>query len=264
MEKNHYSKFRKKTNILLTAEHASPRIPKRYRNLGLSKKDCQGAKDLYDPGSLSVMRILEKESRASYLHSNISRLVIDCNRALDGKNNNKNTFHSGAMKKEILVERGGREDLVGIPSNQFSSEKGFIQEEKRRHEKFSMPYQEEGKKIIEKIKRFHGRAIIISIHSFYPVYNGNKRMVDIGILYDNSRKIGKKAIRYLRERTDLVVGDNSPWKMSDADGGAFGKMQGCQGVELLAFDINNKNLKTKKGVKKVSRLILEVMDRITE
>jgi predicted N-formylglutamate amidohydrolase len=260
MEKNHYLKSRKKSYILLTAEHASPRIPSGYRNLGLSRSERQGAKDLYDPGSLAVLRILEKKLDASYLYANISRLVIDCNRILDGKNRGKNTFHSGALKKQLLTDCGDGEKTITIPGNSFADEKKFLQEEKIRYGKYADPYKEAGCLLTDKILKIHQKALIVMIHSFFPVYNGEKRKVDIGVLYDKSKKIGLKVVRSLRKNTTLNIGDNRPWKMSDADGGIFGHLQGKDEVGLLAFDINNKHLKSKKDIEKIAKLIYQALN----
>lgn len=262
MAKNHYLKLRKNSSILLTAEHASGRIPKEYKNLGLSRKERLGAKDLNDPGSLAVLRILEKGWGASYLYSNISRLVIDCNRVLDGKSKNKNTFHSGALKKQLLTDFGEGEKIITIPGNDISDEKEFLKEERKRYEKYAVPYKKAGYHATDQILKTNEKVLIVMIHSFFPVYNGDKRKVDIGVLYDKSQKAGKKVVRVLRKNSSLNIGDNSPWKMSDVDGGIFGKLQEKKGVKLIAFDINNKHLRTKKDIQKIARLLLEAIKEI--
>ncbi|MFA5994711.1 MAG: N-formylglutamate amidohydrolase [Parcubacteria group bacterium] len=261
MSKNHYQKLRKNSPFLLTAEHASARIPREYARLGLDQECRQGAKDLFDPGSLAVLRILENKLAASYLYSNISRLVVDYNRVLDGRNKKQNTFHSGAMKKELLVEKNGQEKVVTIPANSFSDEQDFSSEERKRYMKYVIEYREDGIRMLSRIKDKHKKAIIISIHSFFPIYNGDKRKVDIGVLYDKSQKIGKQIVMSLQKNTKLNIGDNAPWKMSDVDGGIFGHLQG-RNVELVAFDINNKHLKSQNDIEKISKLIYQAIKNL--
>lgn len=92
------------------------------------------------------------------------------------------------------------------------------------------------------------------IHSFFPVYNGDVRKVDMGVLYDKSKNVSKKIIKNLRKNTDLKIGDNNPWKMKDIDG-IFSGLKKEDGIEIVAFDINNKHLRNKKDINKIALLI---------
>lgn len=255
MTKNHYYKLRKNSKILLTCEHSSKRIPIRYKNLGLSREILDGAKDLYDPGALEVFRMLEKKMKSNYLYSNVSRLVIDYNRIINGKNNKKNNFHACALKTNLLTEIKGREQMVDIPSNIFKNNKTAKSEEKKRFNEFVLPYLEDGKKILGEINGFEKKYIIM-IHSFFPVYNANVRKVDIGVLYDKSKNVSRKIIKNLRKNTELEIGDNSPWKMTDVDG-IFSSLEKEGEVEIVAFDINNKHLKSAKDIREIALLIYE-------
>ncbi|HCU01969.1 TPA: hypothetical protein DIC62_04225 [Candidatus Nomurabacteria bacterium] len=253
MTKNHYSRLRKNSNVLLTCEHASRRIPAKYKNLGLSKEILNGAKDLYDPGSIEVFRILEGKLKSNYLYSNVSRLVVDYNRMIDGANNKKNTFHASVLKTNLLTEIINGEQIVDIPINYFGNNKDFSREEKNRFTEYVSPYLEDGKKILSKINGFEKKYIIM-IHSFFPTYNGDVRKVDIGVLYSKSKNISKKIIKNLRKNTNLKIGDNSPWKMTDVDG-IFSGLEKEEEIEIIAFDINNKHLKNKKDINKIAILI---------
>lgn len=250
---NHYSKFKKDSNILITCEHSSKRIPREYKNLGLKKNILLGAKDLYDPGSLEVFKILSKKLKSNYIYSNVSRLVIDYNRMIGGKNINNNTFHSGALKTNLLTEIDRKEELVEIPLNSIKDSKKFKKEEQGRFNRFVLPYLEDSREIIAKMN-INEKRYIVMIHSFFPVYNGKTRKTDIGVLYDKSKGVSKNIIGYLRRNTKLEIGDNSPWKMTDVDG-IFSDLEREEGVELVAFDINNKHLRDKKNIKMISQLL---------
>lgn len=253
MTKNHYFKVRKNSNVLFTCEHASKRMPAKYGSLGLSKEILAGAKDLYDPGAKEVFKILEEKLKSNYLYSNVSRLVVDYNRMLGGINNKKNTFHTSVLKTNLLTEINDKEQIVNIPVNFFKNNKDFIEEEKKRFDEFVVPYLEDGKRILDKISGFEKKYIIM-IHSFFPVYNGEVRKVDIGVLYGKSKNISKKIIKNLRKNINLKIGDNSPWKMTDIDG-IFSGLEKEDGIEIIAFDINNKHLRNKKDINKIALLI---------
>ena len=260
MQKNHYKKLRKNCNIILTCEHASGRIPKEFGRLGLSKKEILGAKDLCDPGALEVLKILEKKLKASYLYSNISRLVVDYNRMIGGLNNSNNSFHAAVLKRDLMTETDGKEKIISIPLNCSYGKKDFVCEEKKRFEKFVAPYLDDAKKIVNKIRGFEKKYIIM-IHSFFPTYNGDVRKVDIGVLYDQSKKISGDIIKNLRKNSTFKIGDNSPWKMTDIDG-IFSKLEKEEDVEIICFDINNRNLRSKKDVVRVSNAIYRALKEV--
>lgn len=262
MPKSHYSRYKKDSNILLTCEHASKRIPKGFKNLGLTRKELNNAKDLYDPGSLDIMKNLQKKINASYIYSNVSRLVIDYNRRMDANNKYKDTFYSCPLKLEVLVEKNGKDELVKIPVNTFASESDFLREEVRRYEEYSKPYAEDGYKIIDKMRKEHDKNYVIMFHSFYPKYNGDIRKIDLAVLYGSSAVLGKKVSKSLRSMTDLNVGDNKPWHFKDADGSVFYKTEDMDDVELIIFEVNNKHLQTKTGVNKITNLIYKSLKEV--
>ena len=262
MQKNHYKKFRKKSNILLTCEHGSKRIPHKFGRLGLNKNDLENSKDWFDLGAFEVMRNLERKLGASYIYSNISRLVVDYNRRLNGKNKNNNKFHSCPMKPELLVERNGKDEIMKIPANNFDSESRFLEEEEKRFHKYVTPYRKDGYELIDKMKIIHEKSYVIMIHSFAPFYNGDKRNVDIGVLHFNFSKSPKKIIKSLKKNTNFIIGDNSPWDVADADGTIFHRVREMNDVQLIVFDINNKNLRNKSGINKISNAVAKSLKEV--
>ncbi len=263
MSKSHYSKYRKKSNILVTCEHASKRIPKEYGLLGLTREDLKNSKDWNDEGSYDVMKNLSEKIGSSYLYSNVSRLFIDCNRKLNPSNKDKDSFYSCPMKTELLVEKDEEEKLIKIPANIYKNKKEFSCEEKKRYKEYVEPYVKDGYKIIEKIRGNHEKSFLIMIHSFFPVYNGDKRKTDIGVLHENS-SVAKKITKSLRKNSNgLKIDENKPYKLADADGAVFYKVQEeMDDVELIVFELNNKNLRTKTGVNKISSLIYKSLKDI--
>jgi predicted N-formylglutamate amidohydrolase len=256
MTKNHFSRFRKKSNILLTCEHASKRIPREYGLLGLTKEQLMNSKDWYDPGSLGIMRGLEKKIGASYIYSDVSRLVIDYNRRIDASNKYENSFHSCPFKRDVLVEIDGEDEVVQIPDNVFTNKKNFLKEERRRFNKYVIPYQKDGLAIANKIIKLHEDGCVFLIHSFYPKYNGYKRTEDIGVLFESSNKKAKKIITSLRKNSSLKIGANKPWSFKDADKSIFYQIEEeMDNVDLIVFDINNKHLQNKRDIKKMVNLI---------
>lgn len=257
VEKNgHQFICRNESNIFLTCEHASQNIPHEYGTLGLSYDDLSHSKDLYDPGSREMTMYLEDQLQSSALYADVSRLVIDYNRRLNALTKHNNTYHSCPLKTELLVEKNGCENMMHIPRNIFASEDDFDQEEKMRYEKYAIPYINTAYNVLDELRNKHKKTYIVQVHSFFPRYNGQDRSVDIGVLYDQAEEPAERIVKYLKGHTSLLVAGNDPWSMKDTDGVVFDQVYDMEDVEVIAFDVNNKHLKTKEGIEKMSQLIL--------
>ena len=58
-------------------------------------------------------------------------------------------------------------------------------------------------------------TVLVSLHSFTPVYAGVARPWHIGALYHHDTKFPPLLLKHLRAEPDLVVGDNEPYAVSD-------------------------------------------------
>ena len=58
-------------------------------------------------------------------------------------------------------------------------------------------------------------TVLVSLHSFTPVYAGIARPWHIGTLYHRDTRLPPLLLKLLRAEADLVVGDNEPYAVSD-------------------------------------------------
>ena len=58
-------------------------------------------------------------------------------------------------------------------------------------------------------------TVLVSLHSFTPVYAGVARPWHIGTLYHRDTRLPPLLLKLLRGESDLVVGDNEPYAVSD-------------------------------------------------
>lgn len=222
----------------------------------MSRYDLKNSKDWYDPGSLELMYRLANEFGASFLSSTVSRLVIDANRRLQTKVSKKDTFYSCALKRDVLVEDEHGERLVPIP---FNRRHYSAIEERRRWNDFVKPYLKRGTEMAQALYRRHGCVLLIQVHSFYVSYNGKIRTVDIDVISDTARPLLENFLSCMHGETSLMIGDNQPWSMKDADGGIFDELQRKEGHIVFGIDVNNKHLKTSSSIKKITRIIANAL-----
>jgi predicted N-formylglutamate amidohydrolase len=179
--------------FLLTSDHYGRLIPRALGDLGLSKSEL--ARHIaWDPGIAGVADALAKHLGAHLIAQRYSRLVIDCNRPPQSPS-------SIPLMSEATV----------IPGNEGLS-RGAA--ETRRRQIFD-PYHRRITEVIDARLRDSIPTVLVSLHSFTPVYSGIARRWHIGTLYHRDTRLPPLLLRLLRSEADLVVGDNEPYAVSD-------------------------------------------------
>ncbi len=179
--------------FVIVCDHASNRLPRQYGDLGLSPEALL-SHIAWDPGALPVSRALSAMLDAPLLWPDASRLIVDCNRDRDAPD-------------LIVAESEGR----AVPGNRDVDE----EERLRRIEAIHVPYHDAVDQVLD--DRFAaGRAtVVVAVHSFTPVYLGRTRPWDIGIVFDDDRRLSDPLIAALKADAALTVGVNEPYSPAD-------------------------------------------------
>ena len=183
-----------KAQFVLTADHAGRRIPKRLGMLGLTAADLD-RHIAWDIGIAGVTEYLSELLDAPAVLQTYSRLVIDCNRT------------PGLPTSIPLIS-----EATPIPGNQTLSP----DDESARRIAIFEPYHAAIGQLLDARAAAGQRTILVAMHSFTPVYLGQRRAVEIGILYNRDPSYPSILLDLLRSGGDLVVGDNEPYSVSDA------------------------------------------------
>jgi predicted N-formylglutamate amidohydrolase len=177
---------------ILVCDHASARIPRRLGTLGLSPRD-QARHVAWDIGAAAVARRLSGILDAPLALPGYSRLVVDCNRPL----HEPDAFAT-------------QSEDVAIAGNLSASE----QEKAERAEAFFWPYHDALHRLVETRTAGDAVPVMVSVHSFTPVYHGERRPWHIGVHYRWDNRGAEHALRLLREDAALHVGDNEPYPLA--------------------------------------------------
>jgi predicted N-formylglutamate amidohydrolase len=179
--------------FLFTCDHYGRRIPRLLGDLGLPESELT-RHIAWDIGIAGVAEALSRQLDAHLVAQRYSRLVIDCNRP-----------PHMASSIQLISE------ATTIPGNE-----GLTREtaEVRRQAIFD-PYHRRIDEIID--QRLHAGLpiVLVSLHSFTPVYAGIARPWHIGTLYHRDTALPPRVLKLLRAEADLVVGDNEPYAVSD-------------------------------------------------
>ena len=189
----------------------------------------------WDPGAAHITRMLAKEFSAPAVVSRFTRLLIDPNRELTSNT----LFRDTADGEPVALNT----DLSAA-------------ERERRVRELYQPYHDAYDEMVAQTD-----AVVVSVHSFTPVYEGETRYVEVGVLHDQQPDLGI-AIRELLQ-TSYRAMDNEPW---DGRGGMMFAPQshatthGRRAVEFeIRQDLATDPVWRQQFVKTVSRVLRTVL-----
>ncbi|MEX3002533.1 N-formylglutamate amidohydrolase [Serratia fonticola] len=180
--------------FLLLCDHAGQAIPKRLGNLGLASGDIDRHIG-WDIGALAVSRLLAQQLDATLIHQHYSRLVIDCNRT-----------------PGIASSIPPLSEVTPIPGNQGIS----AAEAGAREQEIFQPYHQAINHTLAARRANNQPCAVIAMHSFTPVFKGDARPWQVGLLFNRHPQFALLLAELLRAEGDLQVGINEPYAMTDA------------------------------------------------
>jgi predicted N-formylglutamate amidohydrolase len=183
-----------RAGIVLLCDHASNALPNGYGDLGLPP-GALSRHIAYDIGAAWVTRRLAAAMNAPAILSRFSRLLIDPNRGADDP---------------TLVMRLSDGSIV--PGNARIDEN----EVARRRALYWRPYRQACAETVAAMSAAGREAVVISIHSFTPIWRGTARPWKVGVLWDKDPRAAQPLLQALRAEPDLqparsTVGDNEPY-----------------------------------------------------
>ena len=179
--------------FLLTSDHYGRVLPRALGDLGVAESELV-RHIAWDIGIAGVAERLARMLDAHLIAQRYSRRVIDCNRP------------PGLASSIPVIS-----EATAIPRNEGIAEQ---ERDARRREIFEPYHRRIGAAIS---RRIHDKrpTVLISLHSFTPVYAGIARPWHIGTLYHRDPVLPRLLLKHLRAEGDIVVGDNEPYAVSD-------------------------------------------------
>lgn len=200
--------------FVLVCEHASSFIPPNADDLGLSQK-ARLSHAAWDIGALDVAMRLSQRLRAPLVAGAVSRLVYDCNRPLEAPDNIP-----------------ARSEIYDVPGNID------IPQECRqgRYDQIHTPFHDTVTRVMDAAPQ---DAVLVTIHSFTPVYNGEKRAVEIGFLSHSDRRLAQACVTHERERGRFLADLDQPYSASDGVTYTLQKHGDARGIANVMIEVRN-------------------------
>jgi predicted N-formylglutamate amidohydrolase len=200
--------------IVLICEHASNLLPKSMGSLGLSDEDLQ-RHIAYDIGAEGTARILSKLLDAPLILQRYSRLAYDCNRPPES---------DGAMPDlSEVFEIPGNKNL--LPAARLA-----------RTQEIYRPFHRAIEDYLDHRAAKKRQTIIVTLHSFTPIYKGKSRDFDVGFLFDRDNWLANFLIKAFPANKARL---NEPYGPKDGVMHTTGLHAAPRGLKHVMIEIRN-------------------------
>ncbi|MEP2641785.1 N-formylglutamate amidohydrolase [Roseobacter sp.] len=177
------------SGIVLVCEHASHVFPPEFDHLGLTA-DMQRGHAAWDPGAVAVARGMSQQLDAPLVAGAVSRLIYDCNRPPEAPS----AMPDSSEGRDIPGNIGLSDDARAARAAQYY-----------------VPFEAAVRQTMDAADA----QILVTMHSFTPVFKGQQRAVQIGILHDDDTRLADAMLACTKRHTGLVTQRNAPYAPQD-------------------------------------------------
>jgi predicted N-formylglutamate amidohydrolase len=232
------------SDFMLTADHAGKAIPRRLGDLGVAADDLE-RHIAWDIGIAGVTEHLSDALDATAALQTYSRLVIDCNR---------DPSWESAMP--------AISEFTEIPGNLALTEVDRL----ARVMEIFQPYHDTIEKLLAARAMAGRRTVLVAMHSFTPVFKGEPRMIEVGVLYFRKTRLAEIMLELLRAESDLTVGENAPYALTEDSDYSIPFHAARRGLEHVEIEIRQDLIATRAGqiawADRFARLLTAALPRL--
>lgn len=214
-----------RSTAVLVCEHGGRRLPARLAQLGLAEAHLD-KHFMWDIGALDLAREMAARMDAPLIHQPYSRMICDCNRP--------------PSAPDFIPTQG---EGVPVPGNASLSAADVA----ARTAAIWQPYQDTITAFLDARRAARQPTVLVSMHSFTPVFHGKPRSWHIGVLYLRDPVLAPALFDTLAVDLGERVGRNEPYSMSretDYTIPVHGEDRGLPSVEI---EVRNDLIRDARG-----------------
>lgn len=223
--------------VLLVCEHASRQLPARLGTLGLTD-EALISHIAWDPGALAVAEALSGLLDATLIHQRFSRLAYDCNRPPEA---------AGAMPETS--------EIYAIPGNKALSQ----DERDLRTRGLYLPFHAAIDACIAERQARGRETVLVTMHSFTPVYMGLPRAVEVGILHDSDSRLADLMLE--NAKPGPVVRRNEPYGPADGVTHTLIRHGLANGLPNVMIEVRNDLINTPESQMAMAQYLADAIRR---
>lgn len=157
------------SEIVLICEHASKTMPKALGTMGLDAAKL-ASHIAWDIGAQRLAEMLSDRLDATLVSQRFSRLAYDCNRPPEA---------AGAYPE--------RSEIYDVPGNVGLS----ARDKARRADALYHPFHQAIDDLLDERLAAGRKVVLVTVHSFTPIYFGTRRDGHLGILHDDDSRLAE-------------------------------------------------------------------------
>ena len=217
--------------VVLICEHASPHIPGCYAGLGLASEESL-SHAVWDPGARDLGALLSAALDAPMIAGTVSRLVYDCNRP-----------------PEALSAIPDQSERISVPGNRGLTAADRAARVRQVYDPFSAAVS----KVIDAAPK---DAVVVTVHSFTPIFHGQPRQTEIGLLHDADSRLVDAMLAEAKVLPHRVVARNEPYGPEDGVTHSLQRHAIARGLANVMIEVRNDLLKEPAQVATMASEIL--------
>lgn len=225
--------------VFLVCEHAGRLIPAKLGDMGLSEEDRR-RHIAWDIGAGALCHHLSAILDAPLITQTYSRLVCDCNRET----------HMPSFIPAVS-------ERTRIPANQAVT----AAERALRIAEIYRPLHDRIAAELDRRAAAGLSTVLLSMHSFTPVFMDQPRAMHIGLLHDQDPRWAALMRSALSAETDLVVTDNQPYALDRNRDYTVPEHGERRGLPSLEIEIRQDLIATPEGQRAWAERLAPALER---
>ncbi|HEY9037668.1 MAG TPA: N-formylglutamate amidohydrolase [Roseovarius sp.] len=222
---------------LILCEHAAHDTPARYNGLGLTP-EAATSHAAWDPGARDLALYLAGCLDSTLIAATVSRLVYDCNRP-----------------PEAASATPERSELIDVPGNAGLTDA-------QRAERVDTVYRPFCAAVARAIAARQQRGqptALITVHSFTPVFYGETRETEIGILHDSDAALADAMLKNAAKVPHRKVHRNRPYGPEDGVTHSLQIHGMAHGLPNVMIEVRNDLLRTSEDVARIGNELCQMI-----
>ncbi len=224
------------SRVVVVCEHAANRTSGRFGDLGIDAA-LMTSHIAWDPGALGVAKALADAFGAPLVHGGLSRLLYDCNRPPEARD---------AIP--------ARSEVHDIPGNRDLSEAGRARRIAEIYEPFHAG-------LNDMLQSRPALPVLITVHSFTPVYRGVTRAVELGILHGEDPTLARAMLATTPKDNRYETRINAPYGPADGVAYTLDRHGSANGLLNVMLEIRNDLIATPEAEQAMADLLAPWLER---